>query len=770
MASLPRIWELHPALVHFPIALLLSGIVLDLIDWYRANQTLTGVATWILIAGVGTGIVAANFGLLAFYTVPAHTEDAHTLMFWHAGMAVSSLALFGGVAFARWRRRSGQPSLSSRMFGLAAGALLSITGYLGGDIVYHGGAGVDPELLASAVREKHSHGQGGSQHRHAMQHETQGKGQRKGIRAAEHGIEDESGMQPSTHGESEEHESHETKTPEAAGIGKKQEAEEYATRLRGHEAHSLEEAPKELPKVPPPDPEAAELPTGYGVDVAANDLAYPTSIEFDAAGAMYVAEGGYIYGDEIASARVLRISPEGKKEVVADQLLGPVTDLLWHEERLFIAQRGKISVLEPGGVRDLVTDLPSFGDHHNNQMTIGPDGKLYFGQGTATNSGVVGLDNFKIGWLAKHPTVHDVPAKDIRLRSEERGEGHPQEFKTPNLLAMLADDVEEPMSGHEDEMKNMKGMEHGANGEKSKMQDKGMKGMEHGGKHSEPEQEMKGMQHTGMGGHLNMAKTGPFEPFGKSAPPDRTVDGETKANGTVLRMNTDGSNLEVFAWGLRNPFGLMWGPDGKLYASDNGYDERGSRPIAHAPDVVWMIEQDGWYGFPDYAAGIPVTEIRFKPERGPALEFLMRDHPPIDKPLASLASHAGIAKIDFSRSARFGFEGQMFLALAGNMNPITGQHGDRSGFEVIRLDPETGKTATFFRTRPESLGPKGMEYVQTAGPKRPVDVRFSREGGSLYVVDIGAVAIVPTAIGPMPRPIPGTGAVWRITRDADSRH
>lgn len=46
-----------------------------------------------------------------------------------------------------------------------------------------------------------------------------------------------------------------------------------------------------------------------------------------------------------------------------------------------------------GRVKDLVTGLPSYGDHFNAKLSIGPDGKLYVGVGTATNSGVVGLDN-----------------------------------------------------------------------------------------------------------------------------------------------------------------------------------------------------------------------------------------------------------------------------------------------------------------------------------------------------------------------------------------
>src|SRR5947208_14698204 len=122
---------------------------------------------------------------------------------------------------------------------------------------------------------------------------------------------------------------------------------------------------------------------------------------------MYVAEAGYNYGDEAAPARVKRITRGGPNqtvtEVVADQLNGPVTGILWHKGRLFISHRGKISVLEaPMKLRDLVTGLPSLGDHQNNGLAVGRDGRIYFGQGTATNAGVVGMDNFLFGWLAKY--------------------------------------------------------------------------------------------------------------------------------------------------------------------------------------------------------------------------------------------------------------------------------------------------------------------------------------------------------------------------------
>ena len=57
-----------------------------------------------------------------------------------------------------------------------------------------------------------------------------------------------------------------------------------------------------------------------------------------------------------------------------------------------------------------------------------------------------------------------------------------------------------------------------------------------------------------------------------------------------------------------------------------------------------------------------------------------------------------------------------------------------------------------------------MEYVTTPGPKRPVDVRFSREGDALYVADLGAIMVYPSA-RPTPHPFPGSGVIWRISRD-----
>ena len=216
--------------------------------------------------------------------------------------------------------------------------------------------------------------------------------------------------------------------------------------------------------------------------------------------------------------------------------------------------------------------------------------------------------------------------------------------------------------------------------------------------------------------------------------------------------------------GCATPSAFGWA-NGRLYASDNGYDERGPRPIANAPDAIWEIRPDGWYGFPDYAAGIPVTDPQFRSSRGPAPTPLMAAHPPVEQPVLTRPKHAGVTKFDFSRSPSFGYPGQMFLGEVGAGGPVNSADALPAGYQVTRINISTGEMVPFFRAKDSALGPPGpFQYVVTPGPKRPVDVRFSPGGDALYVVDVGAITGLPAGAGPMAQAFPKTGAVWRITR------
>jgi uncharacterized membrane protein len=147
-------WEIHPALTHFPIAFLIGGAVVDLVGLWRTSIAIEIAATRLLLAGWVTGLLAGVAGIVAYFTLPAHTEAAHDLMYWHAGLQVGALLLLAWPIFQRCS--SSTPSTVGRLL-IWSGVLALIVGSgIGGSLVYHGGAGVDPQLLTPAVRE-HEH-------------------------------------------------------------------------------------------------------------------------------------------------------------------------------------------------------------------------------------------------------------------------------------------------------------------------------------------------------------------------------------------------------------------------------------------------------------------------------------------------------------------------------------------------------------------------------------------------------------------------------------
>ena len=442
----------------------------------------------------------------------------------------------------------------------------------------------------------------------------------------------------------------------------------------------------------PINPNDVALPEGYRIEAVATGLTYPTGVAFDEGGRVYVTEAGWSYGSENpGTPRLLRVEPDGRTSVVAEGANPPWNGLAYHEGAFYVAgghiQPGQILRITPdGAVAPIVEGLPSRGDHHTNGPAVGPDGALYFGQGTATNSGVVGLDSYRFGWLDDDPDFHDVPCEDVTLA------GH--NYRTPNPLTPDRSDE---------------------------------------------------------------VITGAYVPFGTRTRARRVVEGAIPCGGAVFRVPPEGGNLELVAWGFRNPFGLAFSPDGRLYVTDNGYDVRGSRPAWGTGDYLWAVEEGTWYGWPDFAGGVPLRE--FEPPGEGAPRFVLAEHPnEPPRPAALFGVHSSSNGLDFSRSAAFGHAGDAFVAQFGDMAPQVGKVLAPVGYQIVRVDVEEGVVYGFAENE---AGKGPASKVGGGGFERPVSARFSPDGAALYVVDFGVMTM--SERGPHPRP--GTGVLWKITRE-----
>jgi glucose/arabinose dehydrogenase len=430
------------------------------------------------------------------------------------------------------------------------------------------------------------------------------------------------------------------------------------------------------------EPEALQLPEGYRAEVVAKGFTFPTSIAVGPNGLIYVAESGFSYGPKTTTARILLVAPDGAVREVARDFEGPLNGLALRDNRLYVSHRGKITELnlDSGKRRDLVTGLPSLGDHQNNDLVFGADGALYFGQGSATNAGVVGSDNFVYAWTDRYPDFHDRPSRSFTLTGEnyeslDLGTPDPADTKT----------------------------------------------------------------------------TGAFAPFGTKRGRGEKVSGAVPGSGAVHRLDLATGELSVYADGLRNPYGLAVDGGGAIYASNLGYDDRGVRAVKSSPDWLVRLREGAWYGWPDYAGTIPLTEPLFASGRGVNRRPLLFDPPPVEPPLATFPPHYSPMKLAAVPGA-FPARG-LLVAIFGDGQPLTEDLDRLVPTGVLKVDPASGRFDWFLRNK------GGARAGRTGnGLKRAIDVKFSPDGTALYLLDFGVMEFTDMA----PNAIPRTGVLWKI--------
>ncbi|MDF2543186.1 MAG: repeat containing protein [Herbinix sp.] len=117
------------------------------------------------------------------------------------------------------------------------------------------------------------------------------------------------------------------------------------------------------------------VPEGYRIELFASGLNAPISMVFTEEGDLLIAESGILTDDP----RILRLSSSGY-DIIASDFIAPIHGLCYRDRTMYVSQRGYITSVKPDGTYvHLLSGLPSNGDYCNNQVTFGPDGKLYYG-------------------------------------------------------------------------------------------------------------------------------------------------------------------------------------------------------------------------------------------------------------------------------------------------------------------------------------------------------------------------------------------------------
>jgi hypothetical protein len=519
------------------------------------------------------------------------------------------------------------------------------------------------------------------------------------------------------------------------------------------------------PPNPTPNPSNVVLPPGYSITAVASCLNFPTAMTFRN-NTIWVTEEG----TATSPPAVKQIDNMGNVTTIltatmlpAGSLVSPLTGIVFRGSNplnpnprdpgwLWLVHRqtnsknapgvpvGAISRFRPndpvGTFQTLISGFPSFGDHPNSQIVFGADGRAYINGAAPTNSSVVGPDN---GWATTTPTLHDFPGMDIELS----GNGYQTLIPFPPL---------------------------------------------------DPN-----------GGKSSALITEPYMAFGGGTVPPRTVvKAPTPANpqqgiiaggGTVYSFDPNAANptstMRLEAWGFRNPYGIGFDPfnTNQLFVSNNGADVRqttingviairGSRPIDNDYDDMFVVQIGQgvqFFGHPDFfhdpvtRQPLPVTNPLFCPPPralpipppptlpSPCSQFAFSDQfratLTVQPAFAEIELHSSANMFDFSRSADFGYQGDIFIAETGSIPTGTGA-SSLNGFKVARIDRSSG-VVTDFVTHPTNTS---AVIFAAGGFNKPIDVRF--HGPEMFIVDFGIFAPAPNT--------PNSGKIWKVTNTSNN--
>ncbi len=190
---------------------------------------------------------------------------------------------------------------------------------------------------------------------------------------------------------------------------------------------------------------------------------------------------------------------------------------------------------------------------------------------------------------------------------------------------------------------------------------------------------------------------------------------------SITRMNSDGSNREIYVKGVRNTVGFTWHPETKqLWFTDNGRDMLGDNiPPCELNKVT---EKDQHFGYP-YCHGNDIGDPEFGGKYS-CSDFVM--------PVQNLGPHVAPLGLKFYTGKMFPdeYKGDIFIAEHGSWN-----RSKKIGYRISRVKIENNKSVGY-----ETFIYGWLDDDEQEAWGRPVDILIL-EDGSMLISDDKANAI-----------------------------
>ena len=124
-----------------------------------------------------------------------------------------------------------------------------------------------------------------------------------------------------------------------------------------------------------------QVPAGFRVETFARGLTQPTAMAYGPDGRIYVTE---------SAGKLVAIRRGTRRPAILVRGLRTPLGLAWHGSKLFVSEQGRLerfglSGARLGGRHVVVKGLP-FGEHQQDNVVLGPDGRLYWGSGSTCDA------------------------------------------------------------------------------------------------------------------------------------------------------------------------------------------------------------------------------------------------------------------------------------------------------------------------------------------------------------------------------------------------